>query len=187
MSTDSIGNTPPTNSYYVAPTTTGSSGGKADLQSILDTVMASQINEQTEYVEGLAGQVNALNIKMANDNAAMEVANACTNAPSTCSGSTTFPYTDPTTGATSEMTLSNFDEANGIPLPNMDGQGTWGSSAWSTEANNLQTDAGTLSNDSQLLNIDLQTGMNNLSNTNQMLSTVNKNFTDTNTDIIRNM
>ena len=182
-----IGSPPPTNDYYVAPTTTGSTSGKGDLQSILDTVMASQINEQTEYVEGLAGQVNELNIKMANDNAAMETANSCATSGK-CNEDTTFTYTDPTTGATSQMTISTFDNNNGIPLPDgATGQSGWGTSAWSTQANNLQTDAGTLSNDSQLLNIDLQTGMNNLSNTNQMLSTVNKNFTDTNTDIIRNM
>lgn len=182
MSNDTVGGTNQTTNsqYYVASSSTDGNTGADTVQGILDIVLASNINEQTEYVENLADQVNTLNIQMANDNAAEEAANAC--ASTGCSGSdATFTYTNPTTGATSTETVSTYCSDNGIATA-----GT-SKSDWSTTANNLQTDCSTLSNDAQLLNVDLQTGMNNLSNTNQLLSTVNKSFTDTNQDIIRNV
>lgn len=211
MSIDSINGPPPTSDsdYFVAQSSTSSNTGAGTVQGILDIVLSSNINEQSDYVSNLAGQVNTMNIKMANDNAAMETANTCAS-NGHCGTDTQFTYTDPDTGSTSKMTVSHYCDQNGIKTPKtqiektskytpegaalreeqklglINDQTYWGKKDWSTVADNLQTDCSTLSSETQQMNVDLQSGMNNLSNAQQLLSTVDKSFTDTNGDVIRN-
>ena len=148
--------------------------GNTSNASTADIALAVGIEAMNTYedkVNQYYKMVHMENIQMQNLNNAMELAQSQTNVSSATSSQQTFKYTDPETGATSDMKFKDFLAAQDIPYPT-DPDNKFSKDEWNTVLANCKSASDSISSNNQVDMMKLQSVLNKSNQMSSMTSDI---------------
>ena len=167
-------------------TTLYGSSANASVGDIALAVGIESLNTYDDKVNQYYKMVHMENIQMQNLNNAMALAQSQTNVSNATSSQQTFKYTDPETGATSDMKLKDFMGAQSIPYPS-DPDNKFSKDEWSTVVANIKTASDSLSSTNQVDMMKLQSVLNKENQMSSMTSNIMSKENTASMSIIGNM
>jgi hypothetical protein len=123
---------------------------------------------------------------MQNMNNAMEAANTAASSPPGKESDCTFTYTDPTTGQTSQMSVKDYMDQQGMQPPS-DPDNYYSKDEWSLCEQNLKTASDSISSENQEDMMKLQSALNKDNAAAQQASDIMSKSSQTEMAIIGNL
>jgi len=179
-------NLPPTTTETLSGVTAVMGDANASLADIALAMGIESMNVYDDKVNQYYSMVHAENVQLENMNNAMELAQSQTNVSSATSSTQTFTYTDPDTGATSQMGFKAYCSQEGIDVPS-DPDNKFDKDEWNTVLQNVKTASDSISSTNQVDMMKLQSVLNKANQAATQASDIMSKENTANMGIIGNM